>query len=200
MSSPSLTRRALFLTLVALQWRPALLHAIPCQDVLDTLKSVTALLGFETKLLLQEYKLFHGLTKVTPSKVPDASVVGADFPEQLQDIFAKSVQYSRRMEYVEQYQTQDWGNPESVGQVLRRVKFGLYSQTNLLRVLARQVQPEVLLATEEPPPPSDNHGYAKKMYGLRAIVGLRDWLTRVLQTLQEARQVCHDQTLTTRTY
>nr|XP_057926704.1 uncharacterized protein LOC131128135 [Doryrhamphus excisus] len=201
MFSKLLSHCALILAFLTLQWRPTFLATIRCHDILARLTSVTTALGFETKHLLVEYRTFHGLTNVAPHHVPDATVVGSNFSEQLQDIFAKSVQYNKRIANVEDYQKNDWRNPKSVGEPLTQVKTSLFSQMNLLKVLAQVIQPDVPLMTAAPPPPADNHSYAKKMYGLRAIVGLGDWLSQVSQALKAAPEVCDVQvTATTESY
>ncbi|XP_019741323.1 uncharacterized protein LOC109525328 [Hippocampus comes] len=184
-----LLHSALLVTLVALQCRPALLAAISCQDAFSRLKLITLTLGLETDHLLDEYMAFHGLSGVPPN-VPNYTVRGSNFSEQLQDIYAHNVVFNLHIDKVKEYQIADWGNPINVAEPLNQVKWSLFSQTNMLVLLAQRIDPEVALTTVEPPHQSHNHSWAKKSYGWKVIVGLKDWLAEVNKVLKAAQEPC----------
>ncbi|XP_051925061.1 uncharacterized protein LOC127602759 [Hippocampus zosterae] len=184
-----LLHSALLVTLVALRCRPALLAAISCPYAFSRLKLITLTLSLETEHLLDEYMAFQGLSGV-PSNVPDYTVRGSNFSEQLQDIYARNVLFKLHIKKVTEYQIEDWGNPINVAEPLNQVAYSLFSQTNMLVLLTQRLYPEVALTTVEPPHLSHNHSWPKKSYGWNVIVGLKYWLAEVNKVLQAAQELC----------
>uniref|UniRef100_A0A3Q2YGV3 Uncharacterized protein n=1 Tax=Hippocampus comes TaxID=109280 RepID=A0A3Q2YGV3_HIPCM len=131
-------------------------------------------------------QLFCGV----PPNVPNYTVRGSNFSEQLQDIYAHNVVFNLHIDKVKEYQIADWGNPINVAEPLNQVKWSLFSQTNMLVLLAQRIDPEVALTTVEPPHQSHNHSWAKKSYGWKVIVGLKDWLAEVNKVLKAAQEPC----------
>lgn len=134
---------------------------------------------------------FQGLSGPPPN-VPDYTVRGSNFSEQLQDIYAHNVVLNKHIDKVKEYQIVNWGNPIKVAEPLNQVKGSLFSQTKMLVLLAQRVYPEVALTMVEPPHQSHNHSWAKKSYGWKVIVGLKDWLAEVNKVLEATQEPCEN--------
>ncbi|XP_061134910.1 uncharacterized protein LOC133154313 [Syngnathus typhle] len=182
---------ALLVTLLVPECRPAPLADISCQDDFSTLINIVNTLGAQAAHLLDEYMVFHGLSGEPPN-VPDYAVMGSNFFEQLQDIYAKNVLFQLHLAKVEKYQNEDWGNPRNVAEPLDQVKGNLMFSSAILMKLARQVQPEVELATEEPPHETHDHSWAKKSYGWKVIAGLKNWVADVNRVLKVMQAPCNN--------
>lgn len=92
---------------------------------------------------------------------------------------------------VEEYQKELLVDPKSVD--LSRVKGGLPNLLARIKNILEHIDAEIL-ATPAPLQLSHNNLYEKKEYGFGVIAKLKDWLTQVLQVLEEAKEVCTNQT------
>ncbi|XP_061674151.1 uncharacterized protein LOC133499810 [Syngnathoides biaculeatus] len=184
---------ALLMTFMAFQCHAAPLEANDCQDAFSRLKSIMSVLILQTEHLLREYMAFHGLNFL-PTKMPDYAVKGFNFSEQLQDIYSQNVVFNQHIQKVEHYQIEDWGNPENVAEPLYEVKGSFRSHTAILIQMAQQLYPEVVLTTVQPQHEIHNHGWAKKSYGRKVIVGLKNWLANVQKVLEVTQGPCDNHT------
>lgn len=123
----------------------------------------------------------------------DSTISGINIFEKLKNIYIKNKLFHFHIEKVEEYQKKHWGNPQSVEVPLSHVKARLNHFSIRIQATLSNMDPEISLPTLPAPPQlSHRHDYAKKVYGWGVINTLKDWLTNVMQVLQE-KEICDRQ-------
>ncbi|XP_044052651.1 uncharacterized protein LOC122876407 [Siniperca chuatsi] len=190
-----LSHQVLVLLLLEVQWRPVFLAPTDTSCDLRSTKSLTELVRHEANELLDKYTTFHGPINGLVDGVPDSTISGINISEKLQDIVNKNILFYLHISKVEEYQKAHWGNPESVAKPLTDVKTRLDHHLSKIQAILKHIIPEMPLpATPAPPQLSNDHDYRRKKYGWGVIDKLKDWLTKVLQVLEEAKEVCDKET------